>query len=51
MNFGRRGARTTLGLPGSGLSYPTTQRRGAGGGAIILAIVVIVIVAAALASL
>ncbi len=25
-NFGRRGARTTVGLPGSGLSAPSTAR-------------------------
>ncbi len=33
LTFGRRGTRATVGLPGTGLSYTTTARRGRAGAA------------------
>jgi hypothetical protein len=42
VNIGRRGTRTTVGLPGSGMSYTTRQRRYAPGSEHLWTVVLIV---------
>ena len=51
VNVSGRGTRTTIGLPGSGISWSTARRpwgaphrRGAGGGAIVAAVVILALV-------
>jgi len=41
--IGPRGTRTTVGLPGSGLSYTEQSRRGAGVGVAVLLVVLVVL--------
>jgi hypothetical protein len=47
-NFSTRGTRTTFSLPGTGVSYTTTSRKGrnAGGGSLLGAIVILLILGA-----
>ncbi|PNP98510.1 DUF4236 domain-containing protein [Moraxella sp. RCAD0137] len=53
MNFGKKGRRTTVGIPGTGMSYTSTSKRrrrtrkkssGGCGGLILLIIIVMVVV-------
>ncbi|USZ15743.1 DUF4236 domain-containing protein [Moraxella sp. FZFQ2102] len=52
MNFGKKGCRTTVGIPGTGMSYTSSSRRrrtrkkssGGCGGLILLIIIVMVVV-------
>lgn len=45
LTFGPRGTRTTVGMPGTGLSYTeqTPNRRGAGVGIVVLLVVLVLI--------